>query len=133
MKPFFIFYIYCFYSYSSVSKYLCYGLMLGLDVFAAVGNVSVSPLSCAAESQDALLESPRPAALCTGPVTGSGEDPRVDLQGSDLWKRFHEIGTEMIITKAGRYEPGKQITSSQIGEVRNDMKTMCLVHLHTCE
>lgn len=26
----------------------------------------------------------------------------VDLQGSDLWKRFHEIGTEMIITKAGR-------------------------------
>ncbi|ROI15814.1 T-box transcription factor TBX22 [Anabarilius grahami] len=27
---------------------------------------------------------------------------RVDLQGSDLWKRFHEIGTEMIITKVGR-------------------------------
>lgn len=49
------------------------------------------------ESEDALLESPQPAA-------GSGnEDPRVDLQGSDLWKRFHEIGTEMIITKAGRY------------------------------
>lgn len=27
---------------------------------------------------------------------------QVDLQGSELWKRFHEIGTEMIITKAGR-------------------------------
>ncbi|XP_005157203.1 T-box transcription factor TBX22 isoform X1 [Danio rerio] len=27
---------------------------------------------------------------------------RVDLQGSDLWKRFYEIGTEMIITKVGR-------------------------------
>ncbi|XP_043913620.1 T-box transcription factor TBX22 [Protopterus annectens] len=26
----------------------------------------------------------------------------VELQGSELWKRFHEIGTEMIITKAGR-------------------------------
>ncbi|KAL8181052.1 UNVERIFIED_CONTAM: hypothetical protein K2H54_045309 [Gekko kuhli] len=26
---------------------------------------------------------------------------QVDLQGSELWKRFHEIGTEMIITKAG--------------------------------
>ncbi|XP_031647186.1 T-box transcription factor TBX22 [Oncorhynchus kisutch] len=26
----------------------------------------------------------------------------VELQGSDLWSRFHEIGTEMIITKAGR-------------------------------
>ncbi|NXW57135.1 TBX22 factor, partial [Eurystomus gularis] len=24
------------------------------------------------------------------------------LQGSELWRRFHEIGTEMIITKAGR-------------------------------
>nr|AAO31596.1 T-box protein 22 [Mus musculus] len=28
---------------------------------------------------------------------------QVELQGSDLWKRFHDIGTEMIITKAGRY------------------------------
>nr|XP_033802889.1 T-box transcription factor TBX22 [Geotrypetes seraphini]XP_033802890.1 T-box transcription factor TBX22 [Geotrypetes seraphini] len=27
---------------------------------------------------------------------------QVELQGSELWKRFHEIGTEMIITKAGR-------------------------------
>ncbi|KAM8848415.1 T-box transcription factor TBX22 isoform 1-T1 [Synchiropus picturatus] len=27
---------------------------------------------------------------------------RVELQGSELWKRFFEIGTEMIITKAGR-------------------------------
>ncbi|XP_037304552.1 T-box transcription factor TBX18 [Pungitius pungitius] len=54
------------------------------------------------ESKDALLESPHPPVLCMGALTGSGEDPRVDLQGSDLWKRFHEIGTEMIITKAGR-------------------------------
>ncbi|XP_054890427.1 T-box transcription factor TBX22 [Poeciliopsis prolifica] len=27
---------------------------------------------------------------------------RAELQGSELWKRFYEIGTEMIITKAGR-------------------------------
>ena len=31
-----------------------------------------------------------------------GRDVRVELQGSELWNRFHEIGTEMIITKAGR-------------------------------
>nr|XP_057934976.1 T-box transcription factor TBX18 [Doryrhamphus excisus] len=49
------------------------------------------------QSEDAPPESPRPAA-----VRGSVEDTRVDLQGSELWKRFHEIGTEMIITKAGR-------------------------------
>lgn len=63
-------------------------------------------LSGAAESEDVLLESPQPALLCAGPGAGTGaggaEDTRVDLQGSDLWKRFHEIGTEMIITKAGR-------------------------------
>uniref|UniRef100_A0A3B5AYC8 T-box transcription factor 15 n=1 Tax=Stegastes partitus TaxID=144197 RepID=A0A3B5AYC8_9TELE len=27
---------------------------------------------------------------------------QVELQCADLWKRFHDIGTEMIITKAGR-------------------------------
>ncbi|XP_068181978.1 T-box transcription factor TBX22 [Antennarius striatus] len=31
-----------------------------------------------------------------------GREARVELQGSELWKRFYEIGTEMIITKAGR-------------------------------
>ncbi|CAL1586009.1 unnamed protein product [Knipowitschia caucasica] len=56
------------------------------------------------ESEDVLLESPQPSLPCPGPGSGAGgaEDARVDLQGSDLWKRFHEIGTEMIITKAGR-------------------------------
>ncbi|XP_064186003.1 T-box transcription factor TBX22 [Anguilla rostrata] len=34
--------------------------------------------------------------------TESETEVRVELQGSDLWNRFHEIGTEMIITKAGR-------------------------------
>ncbi|KAL0967143.1 hypothetical protein UPYG_G00248360 [Umbra pygmaea] len=56
------------------------------------------------ESCDVLLESPHIEALeqRAPPVTVPGEEMRVDLQGSDLWKRFHEIGTEMIITKAGR-------------------------------
>ncbi|XP_053143158.1 T-box transcription factor TBX18 [Hemicordylus capensis] len=39
----------------------------------------------------------RPASPLLAPQV-----PRVDLQGAELWKRFHEIGTEMIITKAGR-------------------------------
>ncbi|XP_051736757.1 T-box transcription factor TBX18 [Ctenopharyngodon idella] len=58
------------------------------------------------ESEDVLLDSPQPAPqgaqLLAQSGTSSGEEMRVDLQGSDLWKRFHEIGTEMIITKAGR-------------------------------
>lgn len=28
---------------------------------------------------------------------------KVELEGRELWERFNELGTEMIITKAGRY------------------------------
>lgn len=27
---------------------------------------------------------------------------KVELENSDLWEKFHQIGTEMIITKTGR-------------------------------
>lgn len=30
------------------------------------------------------------------------DDPKAELEGMDLWKRFHSIGTEMVITKSGR-------------------------------
>ncbi|MCI4378299.1 hypothetical protein PGIGA_G00214140 [Pangasianodon gigas] len=40
-----------------------------------------------------------PADLNPG---ASMEEIQVELQCADLWKRFHDIGTEMIITKAGR-------------------------------
>uniref|UniRef100_A0A131YIQ5 T-box protein 2 n=1 Tax=Rhipicephalus appendiculatus TaxID=34631 RepID=A0A131YIQ5_RHIAP len=33
---------------------------------------------------------------------GVQDDPKVNLEGKDLWERFHELGTEMIITKSGR-------------------------------
>ncbi|XP_035152145.1 T-box transcription factor TBX18 isoform X3 [Callithrix jacchus] len=46
--------------------------------------------------------SPAPALARPGTPLTSPQTPRVDLQGAELWKRFHEIGTEMIITKAGR-------------------------------
>ncbi|XP_049752620.1 T-box transcription factor TBX18 isoform X3 [Elephas maximus indicus] len=46
--------------------------------------------------------SPAPALARPGTPLPSPQAPRVDLQGAELWKRFHEIGTEMIITKAGR-------------------------------
>ncbi|XP_012311148.1 T-box transcription factor TBX22 isoform X1 [Aotus nancymaae] len=48
------------------------------------------------------------------------KDIQMELQGSELWKKFHDIGTEMIITKVGRrmfpsvrvkvkgLDPGKQ-------------------------
>ncbi|XP_068602424.1 T-box transcription factor TBX15 [Brachionichthys hirsutus] len=47
-----------------------------------------------------------PGDLAPGPCEpsppASMEEIQVELQCADLWKRFHDIGTEMIITKAGR-------------------------------
>ncbi|KAM7406925.1 hypothetical protein PAMA_002902 [Pampus argenteus] len=40
---------------------------------------------------------------CDPSPPASMEEIQVELQCADLWKRFHDIGTEMIITKAGRY------------------------------
>ncbi|KAM4865743.1 T-box transcription factor TBX18 isoform 2-T2 [Thomomys bottae] len=58
-----------------------------------------SPLASPGGSPKA---SPTPAHATPGTPLASAQAPRVDLQGAELWKRFHEIGTEMIITKAGR-------------------------------
>ncbi|KAG9348856.1 hypothetical protein JZ751_029173, partial [Albula glossodonta] len=41
-------------------------------------------------------------ARCAPSPPSPMEDIQVELQCADLWKRFHDIGTEMIITKAGR-------------------------------
>ncbi|XP_034025728.1 T-box transcription factor 16 [Thalassophryne amazonica] len=45
---------------------------------------------------------PPPAALAAGPESYLQGNIRMTLEDSDLWKTFHEIGTEMIITKPGR-------------------------------
>ncbi|KAM9710323.1 T-box transcription factor TBX15 isoform 2-T2 [Menidia menidia] len=45
------------------------------------------------------LQAPGP---CDASPAASMEEIQVELQCADLWKRFHDIGTEMIITKAGR-------------------------------
>lgn len=50
-----------------------------------------------------FLAEKRPKAGAESREAGAGV--QVELQGSELWRRFHEIGTEMIITKAGRYRP----------------------------
>ncbi|RMB95460.1 hypothetical protein DUI87_28083 [Hirundo rustica rustica] len=51
-----------------------------------------------AELEVKLAEEKRPKAGAESRAGGV----QVELQGSELWRRFHDIGTEMIITKAGR-------------------------------
>nr|XP_046260852.1 T-box transcription factor TBX15 isoform X1 [Scatophagus argus] len=53
--------------------------------------------SCSFGSPDDLAPGP-----CDPSPPASMEEIQVELQCADLWKRFHDIGTEMIITKAGR-------------------------------
>ncbi|NXG45353.1 TBX22 factor, partial [Psilopogon haemacephalus] len=52
------------------------------------------------QSRGAPETEKRPKAGADSREAGAGV--QVELQGSELWRRFHEIGTEMIITKAGR-------------------------------
>jgi len=48
-----------------------------------------------------MLPIPMPRHVIMPPrVTLPGVE--MTLQNDDLWKQFHQIGTEMIITKSGR-------------------------------
>ena len=38
-----------------------------------------------------------------GGEEASDTDPKVNLEASDLWDQFNNIGTEMVITKSGRW------------------------------
>uniref|UniRef100_A0A3Q3KV07 T-box transcription factor 16 n=1 Tax=Mastacembelus armatus TaxID=205130 RepID=A0A3Q3KV07_9TELE len=45
---------------------------------------------------------PPPASMAAGPDAYLQGNIRMTLEDTELWKTFHEIGTEMIITKPGR-------------------------------
>ncbi|KAM9795303.1 T-box transcription factor TBX22 [Neosynchiropus ocellatus] len=93
------------------------------DTERSVPGHAVKPTYCVMSNDQGLSEFPpvritkadsaagRTDEGCcdAGEADPAGEDAkpedrevRVELQGSELWKRFFEIGTEMIITKAGR-------------------------------
>lgn len=50
----------------------------------------------------------RPPEVQVGGGGGGGggevmeDEPKVYLEASDLWREFHQHGTEMVITKSGR-------------------------------
>lgn len=60
----------------------------------------------------------------------------MELQCADLWKRFHDIGTEMIITKAGRLARTHAYTRTELelaiflqlsgGFMAQDMRKLCV-------
>ena len=45
----------------------------------------------------------RPMRTLEPPESEVQDDPKVELESMDLWEKFHGFGTEMVITKSGRY------------------------------
>ena len=54
------------------------------------------------------------------PVTPAGKGVQVSLENNELWKKFHALNTEMIITKTGRFVILQLYTSQ------------CFYYLHGC-
>ena len=50
------------------------------------------------ESEDEPQQQPCSPGYLTNVASGT----TLELLGQDLWKKFYQLGTEMIITKAGR-------------------------------
>ncbi|XP_050397967.1 T-box transcription factor TBX20 isoform X2 [Patella vulgata] len=79
-----------------------------------IDDTSLSPLEKLVERQSAMPQKIIPkdkiplktAKIATTPVTSSGskemEHVSCRLETKELWDKFHELGTEMIITKTGR-------------------------------
>lgn len=44
----------------------------------------------------------RPLRTLQPEEDGVVDDPKVTLEGKELWEKFHKLGTEMVITKSGR-------------------------------
>ena len=65
------------------------------DEESETGN---SPASSPPPVQSSCSQAPASRALCNGLINA-----RVDLEMKSLWEEFHSLGTEMIVTKAGRY------------------------------
>ncbi|KAK6034179.1 T-box [Cooperia oncophora] len=59
-------------------------------------------------NSDAKAARPTATTTCSSMSTTSAKGDQLDgiecrLEGAELWEKFYELGTEMIITKSGRY------------------------------
>ena len=56
----------------------------------------------ATQSQQTTVSSSKQLPPSFEPCHSSLKDVECILETKELWKKFHELGTEMIITKSGR-------------------------------
>lgn len=61
-------------------------------------------LSMRTAIDNSATQQPTTEHTTPGSVSTEGsDDGQVELESMDLWEQFHDIGTEMVITKCGRY------------------------------
>lgn len=51
------------------------------------------------------------------PEEALGDNPKVTLDSQSLWSEFYKRGTEMVITKSGRYGKGRLTISNDVGHI----------------
>lgn len=66
----------------------------------AMGTMGRSPLTPADLMHPLHQRQMRPM---DPPESEIHDDPKVELEGKELWDQFHSMGTEMVITKSGRF------------------------------
>lgn len=59
-------------------------------------------LASAVAAHQQLHPAMRPLRTLQPEDDGVVDDPKVTLEGKELWEKFHKLGTEMVITKSGR-------------------------------
>ena len=80
------------------------------NVYRANGNARSASSSSSSSSETFLQSLPaHNIGFCHPPTRGLEphgdgveDDPKVDLEGKELWKKFFELESEMVITKSGR-------------------------------
>ena len=80
-------------------------IIIGFKYFCFIG-VAEEPLTSITEVPDSTAEDTsdieETASPCSPGFIVGKNGTTLELLGQDLWKKFHKLGTEMIITKAGR-------------------------------
>ncbi|OQR66488.1 T-box transcription factor TBX2-like [Tropilaelaps mercedesae] len=74
------------------------GMGLGLGSTPGLLGLPSAPLTHLASTTSPMGSTPTKD-------DGIRDDPKVCLEAKDLWDKFHALGTEMVVTKSGRYVP----------------------------
>lgn len=73
-----------------------------------------------------LLAPPPPAPISNEAATTTPKDEvKMELENSSLWKQFSSVGTEMIITKKGRWEITAEVYMLYVWPLTLDLRVIC--------